>query len=355
MYIMSTEADRIKETANLFYGDPSKIPNARLVPSQEEYDLRIAKDQAYGMFKENKLQTENDILVYGALPDGNTDQGSIELANYVKNNTIKVYDNTIAGNPIASGNVSKLPGAVQDLYSVTDLNFYSQFDKYDYPLAQQGNYFVAFDPNSSNLDIAAFSRDVYRITNTNNEGDLYNKLNFTEWQDIIKSAFNIGRNEEDKIDIINDQNLGSYDLRAIAFVAKLKYHDPSKLTNPDFQNNRVFIGFKNEYYNEPIGRLNRLANDAYIFLAKIPNVPVLSPVEIINNLTPTVEAIAQDNEKKEVELIKKVTEETLQIIRATELPYYWLPAPYWAGLGAIAILSLTVAILINKKKRRSKS
>jgi len=354
---MSTEADRIKETAKLLFGDESKTPSANLVPSQAEYNLRIAKDKFFGEIKKTKMQTKDDVLKYGALPDGKIDQGSIELANLIEEGKIKVYDNTILGNPTASATISKqLPG-VSQLYNptVTNLEFYSQFDKYSYPLAQQGNYFVSFNINSSNADIAAFSRDIYRITDTNNEEDLYNKLMISEWQNLIKNSFNIGRSPDDSIDIINDPNLGTFDLRAIAFVAKLKYHDPAKLTNPDFQNNRVFIGFKNQYFNEPIARLSRLANDAYIFLSKLPPIPNAPIPQEIEKSTPLTNMIAADNEAKEAELIRKIANETIRLSKEAELqsrnifPEYVNPSGAILGLAVISIIAI-ILFSPNEKK-----
>jgi hypothetical protein len=49
-----------------------------------------------------------------------------------------------------------------------------------------------------------------------------------EWRDLIIKAFNIGREPDDVINIIYDQNLSIVDLKPTAFVAKLKYHDPSR-------------------------------------------------------------------------------------------------------------------------------
>ena len=315
MYRMNTAAD-------------AKKVDARLVPSKEEYDLKIQKDRIYELIKQSKLQTKDDILKYGALPDGNVDQGSIEFAEIVEKGVnghkVHVYDVERSGEPVASAVVTELGRiegypTLKEKYTASDVIIYPQFDKYDYPLAKDGNYFIAFDPNSSNQDIAAFSRDVYRITNTKNEEDLYNKLVITEWQDIIKASFNVGRPEDDYIDIIYDQNLGTFDLRAIAFVAKLKYHDPAKLTNPNFQDNRVFIGFRNEYYNEPVGRLSRLANDAYIFLTRLSKIPEIEQaVPLLEEITPNVNKIAKGNDIKEAELIQKMASETAKLIKAEE-------------------------------------
>jgi len=337
--------------------------NALLAPEQK---LALLREKQFAESKKYTM-TRDDIIHNRLIGTDTTSisqsQGGVEFANLIEASKVKgqikinVYDGTLGG----SLDVSTLPDGLRDIYSapkVTKIVIDPNFDLYNYPLAVDGNYFIPFNTNSKNADIAAFSKDVLRLTGAADINALYELLKLDDWRDLIKDAFNIGRGYEDYIDIIYDINIGTYDFKPIAFVAKLKYLDPAKQTLPEYFNNRVFIGFKKPgYTSEPGERLQELADDAYIFLESLPNGPI-DPAFI------DVSAVAAYNTRKlnqlngkieaEVEKVVAVVDEVKQeiiepVIEPVIDPYnLWIPTFILAG---VAVVSL---VLLNHKLNKTK-
>lgn len=268
------------------------------------------------------LNFKNVYDTIGVTPPENQ-TGYQQLANLVEQNQVKVY-----GVPLdISLKVDTLPEEIRDVYNlakVTEVIKLPDFSMYTYPgggkLAKTGNVFVNFNTSSVNADIAAFSKDVYRLTNVDvgNPGEVYNLLHFKEWRELIIKAFNIGRDPDDTIDVIYDQNLSIVDLKPIAFIAKLKYHDAAKNSLVEYQDNRVFIGFlADNITDEPIGRLNQLANDAYIFLNRSPYAPNVTP-EIPERITLEVDKIAAQNKLIQDTINNAVKNRVIEIANQVE-------------------------------------